>query len=180
MLKLLWLILALTITVPQAGASETDVEQFTRLEREWMDALAAMDEAALQRILAPEFTIVGAGSTPDHLVTDRAAWMRVGLQRQFPTHEVTNVRVTRVGDLAVVQCVLTGTYPPRSLTQEGGTLTFLTTDVWANRNGAWQVLTRHSSLPRLRRPVGSFQLNVGAAVSASHAMRPIGYFAAKQ
>jgi hypothetical protein len=145
MLTIFWLALSLTLTA-QPGAPQSRIEEFTRLERQWMDALAAKDEAALQKIVAPEFTIVGAGSTPDDMVTDRASWMRVALLRQFPKHEVTNLRVTRVSDVAIVQCVLTGTYPPKSLTQEGGTLTFLTTDVWANRSGAWQVISRHSSL----------------------------------
>jgi hypothetical protein len=147
MLTILWLTLAFTLAAP-AGASASDVEEFTRLELQWMDALAAKDEAVLQRIVAQEFTIVGAGSTPAALVTDRASWMRVALLRPFPKHGVTNLRVTRVGDVAIVQCVLTGVYPPKSLTPEGGTLTFLTTDVWAHRSGAWQVVSRHSSLPR--------------------------------
>jgi len=145
MLTTFWLALALTLTA-QPGAPASDVEQFTRLERQWMDALEAKDEATLHKIVAQEFTIVGTGSTPDEMVTDRASWMRVALLRPFPKHEVTNLRVTRVGDVAIVQCVLTGVYPPKSLTQEGGTLTFLTTDVWANLGGAWQVMSRHSSV----------------------------------
>lgn len=149
MLTIFWLMLALTLTA-QPGAPASDVEEFTRLERQWMDALAAKDEATLQKIVAQEFTIVGAGSTPDDLVTDRASWMRVALLRPFPKHEVTNLRVTRFGDVAIVQCVLTGVYPPKSLTQEGGTVSFLTTDVWANRSGAWQVVSRHSSVARPR------------------------------
>lgn len=147
MLTIFWLTLAFTFTA-QPGAPASDAEEFTRLERQWMDALAAKDESTLQKIVAQEFTIVGTGSTRDDMVTDRASWMRVALLRPFPKHEVTNLRVTRVGDVAIVQCVLTGVYPPKSLTPEGGTLTFLTTDVWANRNGAWQVMSRHSSLPR--------------------------------
>jgi len=147
MLTLLSLTLALTLPA-QSGPPAPDVEQFTQLERQWMDALAAKDEATLQKIVADEFTIVGAGSTPDALTTDRASWMRVALLRPFPKHEISNVRVTRFGDVAIVQCVLTGVYPPKSLTPEGGSLTFLTTDVWANRRGAWQVVSRHSSLPR--------------------------------
>ncbi len=147
MLTILSSILALALGA-QPGASASDVAEFTRLEQQWMDALASQDEATLQKIVAKEFTIIGAGSTPDDLAADRASWMRVALLRSFPKHEITNLRVTRVGDLAIVQCVLTGVYPPKSLTPEGGTLTFLTTDVWATRNGAWQVVSRHSSLPR--------------------------------
>ncbi len=149
MQTILWLILALSLSA-QPGTPASDVAEFTGLERQWMDALAVKDEATLQKIVAKEFTIVGAGSTPDDLATDRASWMRVALLRPFPKHEITNLRVTRVGDVAIVQCVLTGVYPPKSLTPEGGTLTFLTTDVWATRSGAWQVVSRHSSIARPR------------------------------
>ncbi len=143
------LVVLLTFMQQTPGAASTaDVEEFTRLELQWMDALAAKDEPTLQRILAPEFTIIGAGSTADDVVADRASWMKVALSRPFPKHAVTRVRVTRTGDVAVVQCVLTADYPPKSLTPEGGRLQFLTTDVWVKRASGWQVLTRHSSLPR--------------------------------
>jgi hypothetical protein len=132
----------------QSAPADSDVSEFTRLELQWMDALAAKDEATLQALVAPEFRIIGAGSTVDELTTDRASWMRVGLARPFPRHEVSRVKVTRLADVAIVQFVLSGTYPPRSLTPEGGRLDFLTTDVWAKRDGKWQVVSRHSSLPR--------------------------------
>ena len=138
---------ALTLALQSAPAA-SDVSEFTRLELQWMDALAAKDEATLQALVAPEFRIIGAGSTVDELTADRASWLRVGLARPFPRHEVSHVKVTRLADVAIVQFVLSGTYPPRSLTPEGGRLDFLTTDVWARRDGRWQVVSRHSSLPR--------------------------------
>ena len=138
---------ALTLAL-QAAPAVTDVSEFTRLELQWMDALAAKDEATLQALVGPEFRIIGAGSTVEELTADRASWMRVGLARPFPRHEVNQVKVTRLADVAIVQFVLSGTYPPRSLTPEGGRLDFLTTDVWAKRDGKWQVVSRHSSLPR--------------------------------
>ncbi len=138
------LLLALAQQPAMPSQAETD---FAGLERQWMDALAAKDEATLQRMLASEFTIIGAGSQPDDLVGDRASWLRVALLRPFPEHQVSNVRVTRAGPVAIVQCVLTADYPARSLTAEAGTFHFLTTDVWVERDGRWQVLSRHSSLP---------------------------------
>jgi hypothetical protein len=147
------IVLALMMFTLAAGAQAipagNDVVEFTRLETQWMDALAAKDEATLQAILAPEFSIIGVGSTTDDLTTDRASWMRVGLLRPFPKHDVSNLKVTRLGDVAIVQFVLSATYPPKSLTADGGRLDFITTDVWAKRDGKWQVVSRHSSLPRL-------------------------------
>jgi len=147
-MRILICVLLLALNTQAASSPQGGVEEFTRLERQWMDALAAKDEATLQRTIATEFTIIGVGSQADDLVADRASWMRVAPLRPFPKHDISNVRVTRTGDVAVVQCVLTADYPPKSLTPEGGRLQFLTTDVWVHRDGRWQVLTRHSSLPR--------------------------------
>lgn len=144
----LGLTLLLTFIQQSSTPAKGEIEEFTRLERLWMDALAAKDEPTLQRILASEFTIIGAGSTVEDVVGDRVSWLRLALSRPFPKHEVTNVRVTRAADVAVVQCVLSADYPPSSLTPEGGRLQFLTTDVWVKRESGWRVLTRHSSLPR--------------------------------
>lgn len=130
----------------QQPSGTSDVEHFTTLERQWMDALAAKDEPTLQRMMAQEFSITGAGSTTDDPGGDRASWIRLALSRPFPKHDLSKVRVTRVDDVAVVQCLLSGTYPPKSLTAEGGRLQFLVTDVWVQREGRWQVLTRHASL----------------------------------
>ena len=55
------LVLALIGQTPTPAPSH--VEQFTKLEQQWMDALAAKDESALQRIVAREFSIIGAGSS---------------------------------------------------------------------------------------------------------------------
>jgi hypothetical protein len=127
-----------------------DVDHFSALEKRWMDALAAKDVHTLEELLAPEFSIIGAGSTADRRTASRASWLEVGLKRPFPRHNITDVRVTLLGAAAVVQLNLTGDYPPNSLTIEGGTVTFLITDVWVNRAGKWQVVSRHSSLPGKR------------------------------
>lgn len=141
-------VLLLIVNYESIPRQTGEVEEFTRLERQWMDALAAKDEVTLERILAREFSIIGAGSTVDEPVAERGTWLQNALSRPWPKHEVTKVRVTRAGDVAVVQCLLSGDYPPRSLTPEGGRLQFLITDVWVQRDGRWQVLTRHSSVPR--------------------------------
>ena len=149
------LVAALSVSCASASSPRTpDGEYFAGLEQRWMDALAAKDRATLEELLASEFSIIGVGSTPQDLTTDRQSWLDVGLKRPFPKHAVSNVTVTMLGDVAVVQHVLTGDYPPQSMTAEGGNLTFLITDVWVRRAGRWQVVTRHSSLPlppRMRR-----------------------------
>ena len=131
-----------------AAQSEPSIEeQFRRLEVRWMDALAAKDVKILEDTLAREFTIIGAGSTVGDLTSDRQQWLALSQKRPWPKHDVRIVKVTRAGDAAVVQCVLTGEYPPMPWIPKGGTLRLLTTDTWVQRDGRWQVLARHSSLP---------------------------------
>ena len=112
-----------------------------------MDALAAKDKEKLEATLAAEFSIIGAGSTLDDVVGERGPWLEVAMQRPWPKHEVRILKVTRFGEAAVVQCVLTGDYPPMPWIPEGGTLRFLTTDTWVHLDRHWQVIARHSSLP---------------------------------
>jgi hypothetical protein len=138
---------ATTSSLPASQAEPSLEEQFRTLETRWMDALAARDVKVLEETLAREFTIIGAGSTLDDVAADRRQWLDVGLKRQFPRHDVRIVKVTRAGETAVVQCILTGEYPPMPWIPKGGTLRFLVTDTWIMRDGRWQVLARHSSLP---------------------------------
>ncbi|HEX6622775.1 MAG TPA: nuclear transport factor 2 family protein [Pyrinomonadaceae bacterium] len=132
------------------GAQRSAAEQFLELEQGWMDALARKDAAKLEATLAPEFTIVGVGSRADDMVSDRAGWPRLSGQRPWPRHEVKIIKVSKLDRTAVVHCVLTAEYPPRSITPKGGLITFLVTDTWVERGGRWQVLTRHASLPAER------------------------------
>ena len=121
--------------------------QFLELEQGWVDALAKKDTAKLEATLAPEFTIVGLGSTADDMIGDRAGWLKLSGQRPWPRHEVKVIKVNKLGGTAVVHCILTAQYPPQSITAKGGLITFLVTDTWVERGGRWQVLSRHSSLP---------------------------------
>lgn len=128
-------------------AQGTPEEQFQRLEQQWMDALAQRDSVLLERLLSPNFTIIGVSSPADDPVGDRPLWLRNALRFPWPRHEVRVVHVQLVGNVAVVRCMLRGTYPPQSITPDGGTLQVLITDVWVRPHGDWQVLARHSSFP---------------------------------
>jgi hypothetical protein len=128
-------------------AAQTVEEQFHQREVAWMNALADKDAQALESVLAPEFSIIGATSSLEDPVGSREEWLSIGLKRPFPRHEVEILAVTTVGDMAVVQAVLSATYPPSPFAPEGGPVSFLVTDTWARRSGNWQVVTRHASFP---------------------------------
>jgi uncharacterized protein DUF4440 len=123
-------------------------EDFAALEVRWAQALELQDAATLEKLLAPEFLITGVGSTVADPVGDRAEWLANVGRFPWPHHDVSDVRVALAGDTAVVKCIWSGRYPPQSLTEAGGFIRFLMTDVWVRRDGEWRVLGRHSSLPR--------------------------------
>jgi len=116
-----------------------------------MGALAKKDMAKLETILAPEFTIVGAGSTANEMVGDRANWLKFAVRFSWPRHEVKIIKVHNFERMAVVHCILTAEFPPQSITAKGGLINFLVTDTWVKREGRWQVLSRHASLPAEKR-----------------------------
>lgn len=132
-----------TLSAQSAEPTGTD---FLALEQGWMDALSAQDTAALQQVLAAEFTIIGAGSTADEPPASRERWLGNAMRFRWPRHTVRLLGVRRLGESAVVQAVLTATYPPRSITPEGGLIAMLVTDTWVERDGRWQVVARHSSV----------------------------------
>lgn len=135
------------ISQSPAPTTPSAESHFHQLELAWMNALADKDAQALEATLAPEFSIIGATSTLEDAVGTREGWLSVGLKRPFPRHDVKILGVTAIGDTAVVQAVLSATYPPSPFVPEGGPVSFLVTDTWVKRDGKWQVVTRHASFP---------------------------------
>ena len=130
-------------------AEAADPAAFLRLEGTWAEAIAAHDRATLEYLLAPEFLITGVGSTADDAVGGRAEWLEKVPEHPWPRHEVLDVHLAAASpDVVVVKCIWRGNYPPQSITDAGGVVNLLETDVWARRNGRWVVIARHTSLPR--------------------------------
>ena len=148
--KLLPLMLSLLMPFTALQAQATVDSRFLALEQAWMDALVAKDTVQLQRFLAAEFTIIGFGATADDRPTNRDRWLANAVRFNWPKHQVRLLGVRPLGSATVVQAVLTATFPPRSITPEGGLVTFLVTDTWIERDGRWQVVSRHSSLAASR------------------------------
>lgn len=141
----------LLLVVSAAGLFAADEpsaeEQFRQLELVWMNALAEKNSEVLEATLAPEFSIIGARSTADDPIGSRENWLAVAMKHPWPRHEVKVLRVTRIHDTAIVQAILSATYPPSPFAPQGGPVSFLVTDTWVKRADAWQVVSRHSSFP---------------------------------
>lgn len=111
------------------------------LEHDWMDAWHRRDLARIEEILAPEFTLTSART--DQLV-DRAAWIALLEQVHNDSFAYDDFRIDVFGDAAVVRSRLS----QRAVVgADRWDATFMLTDVWVRRDGRWQVVARHSSIP---------------------------------
>jgi ketosteroid isomerase-like protein len=116
-------------------------------ENEWSQALLSKDAAALEKILGAEYTLTTAGG-----VVPRAKWIDMLLHHMQPKQlEVREPQVQLYGDVALVRGrffwhVLLDSPDPRTNSSELKS-EFLISDLWVKRDGRWQVVARHSTLP---------------------------------
>ena len=111
------------------------------LEREWRDALVAKDEAALHRLIHPQFKLVGIRSTGS-VAVNLAQWIEA-LQRM----DIASLEV-RVTECVALENVIVATVDAQWTVRYLGQLIderVLLTDVWVRQDDSWQVLRRHSS-----------------------------------
>jgi uncharacterized protein (TIGR02246 family) len=133
---------------PSAGAAPPGAEaerQVRKLERDWLDAYEKRDAAAMERILADDFTIThGNGQTQSKaqvVESVKARQKSASPPSKFAT-EAVQARIE--GDTVV----LTGHLVQES--ERGGeamTMHFSYIDTYTQRNGRWQVIS--SRLTRL-------------------------------
>lgn len=117
----------------------SDDEELARLEHAWLEAIQRNDFAALEQIVAPEYTYTASG---------QGRWSRERWMETVPVYDVhsytfVDLDISVYSDVAVV-------FPHIHLTASvaGATRTgdFLITDVWVRRNESWQVVARSSIL----------------------------------
>jgi ketosteroid isomerase-like protein len=128
--------------VPSSGdAPSAERARIEAVEALWADALLRKDQAALDRLMAPEFQLEGAGFDE---VTLRAEWL-ANLQRmdvRSYSARVTDVQIN--GDRAVATVV--GEW---SIARGDQTLQdrFELLDTWERRDGEWRVTKRYRTNP---------------------------------
>jgi ketosteroid isomerase-like protein len=137
-----WLGLVAGISLAtELAAQNANVEQtLLQLERDWEQANAKNDSAALDRILAPEFVITDA----DGRLATRAEVMarRKSGAVKFTAFTQDDYKVHAFGDTAVV----TGRLTTKQM-QDGRDYSAQErfTDVFIRRAGRWQAVATHSS-----------------------------------
>ena len=122
--------------------SDADRAELLELSEAWMRAVQERDAETLERLVAPEFRFMAIHLAPEPM--SREQWM---------TAARTGYVITSFSFLEadVVVCGDTGIVHSRysqiaSLEMTDLTNVFRLTDVWARRDGVWQVLARHSSI----------------------------------
>ena len=142
--------------------TQTDTEQtIIQLQTDWIEAWLSHDEAALDRFVADDFVITTAGKG---LRESKRQWIDGALSRYapksfeygdmqarvFPHAAVVVWRYTEetTGDLlARLYGGSVSEHRQSDARSDMHRLTFLLTDVWIKRDGRWQVVSRHASLP---------------------------------
>ena len=111
------------------------------LEREWRDALFAKDEAALRKLIHPQFKLVGIRSTGT-VAVGLEDWLGA-LQKM----DIASLAVRVTESVRVDRTIVATVDAQWKLRFMGHTIDerVLLTDVWVKGDDGWQVVRRHSS-----------------------------------
>ena len=125
-----------------APAQANDATDISVLEAKWSKAFLASDYATIERIVAPEFKLFIDKADGEAKFIPRANWMANAQRIAFKEYETKVVDVSRAGNTAVatIEGHWNVSMPGRGSLNER----FVLTDTWVKRNGAWQVMFRHS------------------------------------
>ena len=127
-------------TVAASDAGGQSIEDTVRtLEQDWADAVRTRDSTALERLVAPNFTVSSDGTTDPPL--PRAIWMTNTLHNlRVDSIRLSPAQVTVRGDTATATLVFfwAGQFKTTPPFRDSTTLT----DTWVRRPGEWQVHRR--------------------------------------
>jgi hypothetical protein len=119
-----------------AGAAGDDAA-LRDLSVQWMQAIAAKDRPTLERLMAPEYVLRGAGDPPADGVP-RAEWIGNAIGKDWSDFHYDNMVVQLDGDRATVASKLRFRIAPIPFELDAGVV-----DTWARRDGRWQVTGRY-------------------------------------
>ena len=125
-----------------SDALSAEQEELGRLEEEWMAAMQARDRDRLEELVAPEFQFTAVHIDPDPM--SREAWIGAAMGGYtIASFYYDSKDVVIAGDTGVIHARYSqiASFDGRDLSSM-----FRLTDVWARRDGRWQVVARHSSV----------------------------------
>ena len=126
----------------QRATREATEKALIALERKWMGALQFRDASALSQLVSDDFTLV----SPRLVVAagDREKYFQHAMRDlSLTSYEFEGLTVRLYGRAAVVGGRLKQS---AAVAGEDWGGNYLFTDVWVSRDGAWQVVSRHTSM----------------------------------
>ena len=131
---------ALAFAAPARADTASDI---AAIEQAWGEAFLKGDHAYLEKLVAPEFKLVNSDDGKVEF-TPRAKWFANAAGFDFHEFDVQTTDVVVNGDTAVATSVGRWNIGRKGLpgTRETG---FIVSDTFVRRNGAWQVIYRHSA-----------------------------------
>jgi len=148
---------------PSAAESEAYMR---KAEEQWAMLGVTKDRALLPRILAEDYTGVGTRGT----IRNKAETIQNELEdasaKGFVSVKQDEVKYTHFGDTVVAQ-------GRETFTRSGGQPDYhiAWSDVWMWRDGQWQVVASHASVPVEAKPASSVPV-AGAAATDAMTMEP--------
>jgi ketosteroid isomerase-like protein len=118
-------------------------QELVKLENEWARAWQQPDPAALETLLADDFTLTSSRSKGE--VTNKRQYIDSTLKLvRGDGYSFEKMSVRLYGETAVINAYFqqSATFAGRDWSGD-----FLLTDVWVKRDGRWQVVARHASRP---------------------------------
>ena len=123
-------------------SAEEDREELAQLEEDWMAAMQARDEEALQRLVAPGFRFTALHLAPEPM--SREQWMGAALGGyHIISFAFESKDIDLFGDTAVIHARYSQIANYDAVNLSHG---YRLTDVWSRQDGQWQVVARHSSI----------------------------------
>lgn len=112
--------------------------QIVKMEYSWNTAIRTRDSAALEKLLASDFTLAADGKT--HRAVKRATWLSATLRPvAFDTLGSDNINVSLQGDSATATL---RTFWRARVSGQRVSAASRVSDLWVRRNGRWQVKRR--------------------------------------
>lgn len=125
----------------QRAAREAAEKALLALESKWMGALQQRDASALSQLISEDFTLVSPRLVVAAGARDKY-FQHAMRELNLTSYDFEGVTVRLYGRTAVVGGRLRQS---ASLAGEDWGGSYLFTDVWVNRDGTWQVVSRHMS-----------------------------------
>jgi ketosteroid isomerase-like protein len=114
----------------------SDIEQLTALNRDYVASVQNSDVKRFDEILASEFYC----SNPDKSLVDRAAFLKqTAVPVTIKNLQAHDVKIRIMGDFAIIHAATSYT------TADGQQATGRYTDCWARQNGKWLAVSAHVS-----------------------------------